>query len=827
MNKKLELNTIRCNKKIICSLSLILLLSMTLITVFTQTSLAQVGISQPEKTTGYIDVSPRLVGVGQTATVNLFIYPIPTNYAYQPYYDGYRGVTVTFTKPDGTKDTFMPVDATCVYDAGQTESLGAIFFYYEPDMAGNWSVTFTMPDQNLTDVSGTVLMKGCNSNTAYFTVQTEPVLAGLLNGYPWAELPNSNTFWNYPINSNNREWSQISGDWLGSLNNGARVSNPTCHLWQPYGSGPNTGHIVWKEPMRMGGIVGGAYGSISYGAINSRIYDVIIDGKAFQNVEYANMFKCIDLATGEVLYTADGTIDYGLHTFMNAFIQSGYSSTGNVVLESSYGSTPTAYLIGGVASGNTWKYYDPMTGILLRSIVNATTGFFFIDGSELAYGVVNNNLIKWNMTSVVNNNWPTGIEWQLPLPESLVDQVEQVGDTRASWTAQAVFCISSDASTVVVKSAGQLWGYSATDGTSLWNLTLDYPITANEEVFLYPQNYFIVLDPTESTFKCYSMLTGQLLWTSTNFSDNTWATTWTIYLSNTNDNENFYTQFPDGTVRAYSLTDGHEIWRSTAISSTEYPNNVVPYVQSMVMVDGKIYAYAGYSPSYKINPIPRFECIVCINATNGDTLFTLNGGIRVTAAANGYVIGTGDNDGNLYCLGKGQTSTTVTIQNNVITNHATTLITGNILDQSPAQAGTPAVADASISEWMDYLHMQNSTLLNNPPNPEGVPVTLTAVDPNGNTITIGTTTTDSEGNFAANFVPESTGMYTIKASFDGTNAYYESHSEAHLSVIAGSEATPVSSSIANPPYELYTIGMGVAVIIALAVVAVLLLKKKA
>ena len=30
---------------------------------------------------------------------------------------------------------------------------------------------------------------------------------------------------------------------------------------------------------------------------------------------------------------------------------------------------------------------------------------------------------------------------------------------------------------------------------------------------------------------------------------------------------------------------------------------------------------------------------------------------------------------------------------------------------------------------MDYLHMQNSTLLNNPPNCIGVPVTLTAVDP--------------------------------------------------------------------------------------------------
>ena len=50
---------------------------------------------------------------------------------------------------------------------------------------------------------------------SHFTVQTGTVLAGLLNGYPWSPLPNSNVYWSYPINSNNREWNAISGDWLG------------------------------------------------------------------------------------------------------------------------------------------------------------------------------------------------------------------------------------------------------------------------------------------------------------------------------------------------------------------------------------------------------------------------------------------------------------------------------------------------------------------------------------------------------------------------------------------------------------------------------------
>src|SRR4030065_2057011 len=144
-NSGIETSNIQGSKRTICSLSLILVLAVSMIVAFAQHTLAQIGVPMPEKTTGYIDVAPRLVGVGQEATVNLFIYPIPTNYRYSPYFLGYFGVTVTFVKPDGTKDTFMPVDGTHQYAPGQTQSLGAIYFFYKPDMAGNWSVSFTMP----------------------------------------------------------------------------------------------------------------------------------------------------------------------------------------------------------------------------------------------------------------------------------------------------------------------------------------------------------------------------------------------------------------------------------------------------------------------------------------------------------------------------------------------------------------------------------------------------------------------------------------------------------------------------------------------------------
>src|SRR4030067_91694 len=180
MKGKKKMNSkIQGNKKAIFSLSLILMLAMTLMMAFVQPASGQYGVAQPEKTVGYASVAPKLIGVGQTATVNLWVMPLPTKYNYDSEWDGFLGITVTFVKPDGTRDTFMPTDGTGGYIPGQMQGLGALFFFYKPDMAGNWSLSWTMPAQNVTYSPGTppegigiVRYLGCTSNTAYFTVQT-------------------------------------------------------------------------------------------------------------------------------------------------------------------------------------------------------------------------------------------------------------------------------------------------------------------------------------------------------------------------------------------------------------------------------------------------------------------------------------------------------------------------------------------------------------------------------------------------------------------------------------------------------------------------------
>ena len=807
----------------ISTFAMILLLATSLILAFAQPALAQIGVSQPEKTVGFMSVAPTLIGVGQTATVNLWVFPLPTNYLYQPYFGGFNEITVTFVKPDGSEDSFMPVDGTGQFVPGQTEATGSLYFFYEPDMAGDWSVSFTMPEQNVTDSTGTVIYKGCTSSTASFTVQTDPVNAGLLNGWPWPPLPNENVFWSYPINTNNREWSQISGDWLAMMNS-ATFYGPAYRHWQQYGSAPSTAHILWSHSYNQGGIIGGDYGSLSdMTSTSTDKGSVVLNGKVYYNIYGAGQFQCVHQATGEILYTMDGSVTGAIHLPGNELAQNMLDPS--VVLAGSFGSNVASYIF--ESTYTTWNYRNPRTGTIVRSLANATSSYYvrLIDGTNLAYGVRNGNLFKWDLSKVTGNNWPTGIIWETPLPTPI-----------AIARGVNLFGVSADLSTVVVNTYNEYWGYSTEDGTSTWYLSLDYPVNTNEEFDLYGVDDFIIYDPTETTFKCYSMLNGRLLWTSRSYADSPWASTWTVYNSQSNDYENLYLALPDGTVTALSLETGEEIWRSEPIPSTEYTNNVNPFVYGCMLVGGKVYAFGGYALGYGINPIPRFALLVCINATTGDIEYTLPGGVYPSSAANGYVTGAGYYDGNMYCIGKGPTQTTIMASPKVSAQGTSVLIEGSIIDISPIAQdiasqfrfpnGVPAVADEDMSEWMDYLYMQNATLLNNPPLPDGVTVTLSVVDPNSNCYEIGTVTSDSSGLYKLTWTPEIEGEYTVYAQFDGSGSYYSSYATTALSVSEAVATVTPEPQQAAPDYMPMMYAILAVGIIAIIIGLIAIFKKR-
>ena len=123
--------------------------------------------------------------------------------------------------------------------------------------------------------------------------------------------------------------------------------------------------------------------------------------------------------------------------------------------------------------------------------------------------------------------------------------------------------------------------------------------------------------------------------------------------------------------------------------------------------------------------------------------------------------------------------------------------------------------------------MQNATLLNDPPTPDGVPVSVSALDSNGHYTDLGTTTSDYAGQFALSWKPTTEGLYKIFATFEGSGSYYSSYAETALSVTKALQAPTDGGTAAQPVDNTMTIiGVGVVLAIIIAIVGVLLYRKK-
>jgi hypothetical protein len=113
-----------------------------------------------------------------------------------------------------------------------------------------------------------------------------------------------------------------------------------------------------------------------------------------------------------------------------------------------------------------------------------------------------------------------------------------------------------------------------------------------------------------------------------------------------------------------------------------------------------------------------------------------------------------------------------------------------------------------------------------PTNAKGVEVTLDAIDPNNNYIHIGTTTSDSASNFGLSWQPEVPGTYQIIATFAGSAAYGPSYSTTYMTV-GEAPPTPTEPQPApvQPPLDMYILYATIAIIVAVGVATVLLLRK--
>jgi len=107
---------------------------------------------------------------------------------------------------------------------------------------------------------------------------------------------------------------------------------------------------------------------------------------------------------------------------------------------------------------------------------------------------------------------------------------------------------------------------------------------------------------------------------------------------------------------------------------------------------------------------------------------------------------------------------------------------------------------------------------------------LDVCDPNGNFQHIDDVVTDGySGTFGYTWTPEIAGQYTVTATFMGDDSYGSSSATTYVSVVEPAEVTVTPTAAPEAPidYTLSIIGTGIAMIIAVAIVGVLILRKRA
>jgi hypothetical protein len=359
-----------------------------------------------------------------------------------------------------------------------------------------------------------------------------------------------------------------------------------------------------------------------------------------------------------------------------------------------------------------------------------------------------------------------------------------------------------------VKETGQYYGYSMDDGSQLWGPTAafsdlggngyDYYNFAEPVSFANPiYNGKLYYSGYGGILRCIDVKNGALLWTYGNGGEG------------------------NSTYAGLNTVWGHfPLWIGC-------------------VADGKLYMLtAEHTPN---TPIPKNALIRCINATNGQEIWTMVGYCGVNKFLNGmieaegYLVFLNSYDQQIYSVGKGPSALTVTAPDLAASFGSPLVIRGTVTDiaagtQQNAQAarfpnGVPAVSDASMGDWMAYVYMQKPK----PTNATGVPVSISVIDANGNYRNIGTTTSDTSGMFTYTWTPDIPGSYTIIASFAGSESYWPSSAESSFVV---NSAVPTASPypVVNlPPTEMYIAAGVIAIIIAIAIgfaVTILVLKKR-
>ena len=782
----------------------------------------------------FISVAPHTVGKGQQVEIAFFLSSIPPTSG-----NVWHGFTIAVQKPDGKNETLGPYPSDTVA-AGYTK--------YIPDQIGNYTFQAFFAGENLTNS----YYKPSMSLTAQLTVQEEPIPS-----YPNNPLPTD--YWTRPINAENRDWWSITDNWLqsgynydfrggGFFGDGGAFAN--------YTSAPNSSHILWTKEIAFGGLVGGPFGSIDY--YNGLSYEgkwippVIINGRLFYSTPLGSSSfagtMCVDLTTGEEIWWKNITISRGqLYAYDSP---------------NQHGVIPYLWS----TTGTTWQMYDPFRGDLICEFANASTGLFaqsaagdllcyILSGTQnrltlwnssyntqLLAGTTGTNYWQWRPRAGQTYNWSRGIQWNVTVPD--------VPGT------QAITSMRGYSNGILLAAAGTMdIGYDATTGAMLWNETR--PALPENQSLSSPggnipspigEGVYCRFIKETMQWNAYSLLTGKQIWGPSEPYTNGWA----VYpAAGVIAYGHLYVAGYDGLVHCHDLATGKILWEyASGDGGFETPYGQYPFFGGMTIADGKIYiATNEHSPN---SPPIRGERLHCIDAETGQGIWKVLGlwngpgggrgsGMGPCVVADGILVSLNGDDNRLYGFGKGPSSTTVTAPQSGISLGSSFTITGTVKDESagtknPSQVaifpnGAPAVSDDSQEGFMEYLYEQQAY----PTNAKGVPVSIDAVDPNGNLVHLGDVISDAKsGQYSlgvnADTLAAGTGTYQVISTFAGSNSYGSSNAVSAFTVYSTPTTTPTATAqpITATTTDLmtYIAVSTIAIIIAIALVGLMLFKKR-
>jgi len=825
------------------------------------------------KSYAYIGATPNPVGVGQPTLLHFGI-----TRELSITQDGWEGLTVTVTRPDGTTETLGP---------RRTDATGGTGIMYTPSMEGTYQLQTHFPAQWYNYSTMDIFSMAMLDIKIYYEAADSEILDLVVTSEEqeyWPGVPLPTEYWSRPIDSQIWEWAAVSGSWLEPAGFGGKLNADPGN-----DDAPETAHILWNKPLVLGGLAGGDLGN--WGTYTGDAYEGKFSSSLIiQGILIYNKFDDIGTTTG-FMSDVDVPVDtwvvaVDLHTGETLWEKTLYSPDGERVVPShgqiymwdSFNAHGThAYLFAvtsagffGMGGSPDWHAFDPLTGRWLFTLQDVPSGSRMRGehGEILIYTVnlAGGYMTCWNSSAVIDAYWgttPNDPGWGSWRPQGKIINATGTapitsatplgrqgyqsnvtmektypGSAYAQYYDDLVFGYYRPDTIGMFSTISKdnppftLWAFDAKTGAKKFNITHAAP-SGNVSLALGA----ISAEDRVVTIWCkelrehwgYSLDTGQRIWGPTpeqHYLDYLSQSTLIAY-------NRFYSIGMSGIVYCYNATTGEFLWNYSApdhLGEVLWANDWS--IQPVFYADEKI--YLGQSEHSPVNPLPRGAPMVCIDAITGEEIWRADGLFRQTqwgghAILGDSIIATMDTyDQQVYGIGKGPSATTVAAAPKVSTHGDSVIVEGMVTDISPGTEqyaltarfphGVPAVSDANMSEWMLYVYKQ----LPRPADVLGVDVTITVFDPNNNVYDVATATSDADGFYSAVFTPEVPGKYTITATFCGSKAYYGSYAKTSINVEDAPVETPPPTPTPAPMTDTYVTGFGIGIIIAIVVVGLLL-----